>query len=93
MNTAEIARFLSRIEVFRAKGLDEPRAESLADTLVNRDRDGDDRKVCYECSHLRGFTHLRCANWKAAGICMTSDSAFLGKDFASLLQRCDGFFP
>lgn len=91
MNTQEIIQFLSRMEAFCAKGLDEAVAEQLADHLVGRDRDQDDRRVCFECNHLKGYTLLRCDNWKAAGIASTSEGAFVSKDFATLLQRCDGF--
>lgn len=91
MNTAEIDLFSKRREVFLGKGLDEAAAEGLADKLVIRDRDGDDRRACLECSHLKGFSVLRCGNWKVAGIAATSDGAFVHKDFSMLLQRCNGF--
>lgn len=91
MNSVEIERFAKRRQVFIAKGLDEAAADELADKLVTRDRDRDDRRVCFECSHLKGFTVLRCDNWKAAGIATTSDGAFVHKAFGTLLQRCDGF--
>ena len=91
MNAAEIDLFSRRWEVFLAKGLDEAAAEGLAYNLVMRDRDGDDRRVCLECRHLKGFSVLRCDNWKVAGIATSSDSAFVHQDFGMLLQRCDGF--
>lgn len=91
MNTGEIDQFVKRRQVFLAKGLDEVTADELANKLVVRDRDGDDRRVCFECSHLKGFTYLRCNNWKHAGIAKTSDGAFVHKGFGTLLQRCDGF--
>lgn len=91
MHAAEIDLFSKRRQVFLAKGLDEASADGLADKLVIRDRDGDDRRVCLECSHLKGFSVLRCDNWKAAGIASTSDTAFVDKCFCMLLQRCDGF--
>ena len=91
MNSGEIVKFKSRLEIFQAKGLDELNAEALADKLVLRDRDSDDRKVCYECRYMKGISSLRCENWKLAGIAMKSSDAFLGKDFAMMLQRCHGF--
>ena len=91
MNSAEIDLFQSRLDVLCAKGLDDQMAEALADQLLSRDRDMVDMKVCYECRHLKGFSRLRCDNWKTAGISLTSDGAFISRDFAVLLQRCDGF--
>ena len=91
MNSGEIVKFKSRLEIFQAKGLDELNAEALADKLVLRDRDSDDRKVCYECRYMKGISSLRCENWKLAGIAMKSSDSFLGKDFAMMLQRCQGF--
>ncbi|MEI6835125.1 MAG: hypothetical protein WCL28_14160, partial [bacterium] len=77
--------------LFQAKGLDEMNAEALADKLVIRDREGDDRKVCYECRYLKAITSLKCENWKLAGIAMKSSDSFVGKEFAMMLQRCHGF--
>ena len=89
MNSVEIRRMVSRMELFCAKGLAEDCAEALAERLVLRDRELDDRRVCYECSHLKGMVRVRCDNWKAAG--NLSDSAFLAEDFCTLLRRCAGF--
>lgn len=91
MNSGERDKFKYRVELFQAKGLDEMNAEALADKLVIRDRDGDDRKACYECRYLKAITSLRCENWKLAGIAMKSSDSFVGKDFAMMLQRCNGF--
>jgi len=91
MNSEEIDRFKDRLEIFQAKGLDELNAEALADKLVLRDRDRDDRKVCYECRYIKGISSLRCENWKLAGIALKSSDSFLGKEFAMMLQRCHGF--
>ena len=85
MNTAEIDRFLRREAHFTNKGLAAEEAERLADRLVIRDRDGDDRCVCLECSNLRGFVRWQCGNSSRAG---------LGRDLPSelvvTLQRCEG---
>jgi hypothetical protein len=91
MNSGEIDKFKYRLEIFQAKGLDELNAEALADKLVLRDRGRDDRNVCYECRYMKGISSLRCENWRLAGIAMKSSDAFLGKDFAMMLQRCHGF--
>ena len=53
MTGAEIDRMVSRVERFVARGLNLIDATALADTLVIRDRDGDDRRLCLECDHLR----------------------------------------
>ena len=91
MSTGEIDLFLVRLEAFIAKGLNEPKAEELADRLVRRDRESDDRRSCFECGHLKGFTHLRCGNWKVARISSTEEGALSNKDDCMILQRCDGF--
>lgn len=91
MNSGEIDKFKFRLEIFQAKGLDELHAEALADKLVLRDRDRDDRKVCYECRYIKGISSLRCENWKSAGIALKSSDSFLGEEFAMMLQRCHGF--
>ncbi len=91
MNSGEIDLFLVRLEAFIAKGLNEPKAEELADRLVRRDRELDDRRTCFECGHLKGFSHLRCGNWKVARISSTEEGALRSKGDSMALQRCDGF--
>lgn len=54
LNDRQIARMQFRIELFQRRGLIEREAEQLADRLADRDEDGDDRRVCLECQHLRG---------------------------------------
>ena len=65
----------------------------LADKLVTRDRDLDDRRICLECRHLSGVgqTSWRCGNWQAAGVAIRSRDSLLPADLVLLLQRCDGF--
>lgn len=89
MNGREIDLFLIRLDRFRSLGLDLDSAEKLADRLVNRDRDLDDRKVCFECSHLH--VGWRCVNWRNAGIWLQHSNSKLQDDFVHLLQRCPGF--
>lgn len=91
MNTDEIDTFRNRLARFGAKGLQQADAEALADRLVLRDRDGDDRRVCVECQHLQGAFAWRCGNWRAAGIAMQASDASIGRDLGLLLQRCGGF--
>ena len=88
MNGAEIDTFTSRLVQLTDRGLILADAERLADKLVQRDREGDDRRVCLECLHLqRG----RCGNWQGACFAIRSRDAQLPPDLVLQLQRCDGF--
>ncbi|HYE70808.1 MAG TPA: Arm DNA-binding domain-containing protein [Aquabacterium sp.] len=49
----EIDRFTVRLRLFRLRGWTEARVEAVADDLVLRDRDGDDRRMCIECAGLQ----------------------------------------
>lgn len=89
MNGAEIDTFTARLARFTDKGLSLEDAERLADKLVIRDREGDDRRVCLECVHLRHGG--RCGNWQAAGVAIRARDAQVPGDFTAMLQRCDGF--
>lgn len=93
MNTVEIDTFLARMERFTTKGMAIADGEVLADKLVIRDRDQDDRKVCLECRHIAGHGagSWRCGNWQASGVAMRSRDAQLSADLVVQLQRCDGF--
>ena len=89
MNTGEIDTFTARLSRFTDKGLTLTDAEALADRLVIRDRDGDDRRLCLECLHLhRGG---RCGNWQRAGVAITAWDPRLPAELVQRLQRCDGF--
>ncbi len=89
MNGAEIAAFTARLGRFTDMGLILADAEALADKLVQRDREGDNRRVCLECVHLHRA--WRCGNGRAAGIAINGIDATLAGDFRAMLQRCDGF--
>ena len=93
MNGAEIETFEVRLHQFTQKGLARKDAEALADKLMFRDRDLDDRRVCLECKHLigHGAGSWRCGNWKDAGLAIRSRDAQLPAVLAVQLQRCDGF--
>ena len=95
MNTVEIDAFTARLARFTDKGLNLSAAEALADKLVIRDREGDDRRLCLECEHLSGFarTSRRCGNWQAAGIALRPHDTQLPAELVLQLQRCDGFTP
>ncbi len=93
MNGAEIDSFALRLDQFTNKGLARNDREALADKLVLRDRESDDRRVCVECKHFAGHGSgsWRCGNWLAAGIGIGSRDAQLPADLVIQLQRCDGF--
>jgi hypothetical protein len=48
-----IERCQKRIAIFIRRGMAEADAEWLADRLVARDHDRDDRRACAECRHLQ----------------------------------------
>ena len=89
-NTCEIELFNRRAALFVRRGADEAQAEKLADRLVTRDREDDDRRLCLECRHLQGATPWRCGNWFMAGVAVRSGDAGLARDMVMLLQRCPG---
>jgi hypothetical protein len=76
---------------FTDKGLSIADGEGLADKLVRRDREQDDRHSCFECTHLAGAGGWRCGNWQRAGVAIRARDAQLPIDLVNLLQRCDGF--
>ncbi len=81
---ADIAAFLKRRARLLRWGWTEADAERLAERLVQRDRDIDDRVSCADCRHYSGRT---CANHRAAGV----GDRNVGRSFAEVLQRCPGF--
>jgi len=93
MTGGEIDTFAARIARFTVKGVILADAESMADRLVQRDRQNDDRGLCLECTHLVGYGRAswRCGNWQAAGIAIQAHDIQLPGDFAQQLQRCAGF--
>ena len=88
MNTGEIDVFTMRLDNFIRRGLLESESEKLADKLVLRDRESDDRRLCLECAHLSGRAgSIRCAQWQRAGL----GAAGVPAGLHLVLQRCDGF--
>jgi hypothetical protein len=83
---ADISRFTKRRDRLLRWGWAEPDAEKLAERLVQRDREQDDRVSCTDCGHYRPG---RCGNHRQAGL----GTVDVGRDLATLLQRCDGFKP
>jgi len=93
MTGSEIDLFTARLARFTTKGVIHGDAELLADKLVTRDRGGDDRALCLECTHLAGYgrSSWRCINWQRAGIARQARDAQLPADLVFQLQRCNGF--
>lgn len=93
MNGREINTFTARLDWFFYRGLALPDAESLANKLVIRDRENDDRRLCLECLHLGGNADgsWRCTACQAAGIAIQARDARLPCDLVHMLQRCNGF--
>lgn len=87
MNGQELDSLMARQDLFRQRVASAQDAERLADGLVNRDRSGDDRRLCLECRHLRGAGPWRCGNWQAAEVARDG----LARDLVLMLQRCGGF--
>jgi len=93
MTGSEIDLFAARLARFTDKGVIQIEAESMADKLVTRDRDSDDRRLCLECTHLGGYGAAlwRCGNWSRAGVARQARDAHLPADLVQQLQRCNGF--
>ena len=83
MNAAEIGAFTNRLRLFTGRGTPHDIAETLADKLMRRDREGDDRRLCLECRHLR---NLHCTEWQRAALSTSNVSGIARK-----LQRCPAF--
>lgn len=91
MNGAEIDTFTARLARFTDRGLGMDDAEALADRLVIRDREGADRRLCLECTHLHGVGRWRCGNWQQSAIAIRANDVQLPDELARQLQRCGGF--
>ncbi len=92
MTGREIDTFIARLARFTDKGLSPIEGEALADELVKRDRDSDDRRLCLECAHLAGRAagSWGCKNWERAGLAGKSRDAQLSAALVCQLHRCDG---
>ena len=93
MTGREIDTFTARLHHFTRRGLVESDAELLADKLVMRDRETDDRRLCLECAHLAGHAAgaWGCKNWQRAGVAIKARDAQLSAALVIQPQRCDGF--
>ena len=94
MTGREIDIFTARLHKFTDKGLARTDGEALADKLVRRDREQDDRRVCLECQHFAGHgaESWRCGNWIRAGVATQQRDAALPANLVNQLQRCNGFY-
>ena len=94
-NGTELDLFTARLARFTDKGVIQSDAEALADKLVIRDRDSDDRALCLECTHLAGYgvTSWRYGNWQRADVAHRARDVQLPLDLVLQLQRCEGFIP
>lgn len=80
----DIAAFLARRARLVRWGWPVADAERLAERLVIRDRAADARVSCTDCRHYRPG---RCGNRAGAGL----HAPEVGRELATLLQRCPGF--
>ena len=80
MSRREIEVFMKRDSQFQRRGMSAEEAEKLADKLVKRDRDDDDRRLCLECQNLTG----RPGAWRCG-------QQRVGSDCVLLPKRCDSF--
>ena len=84
----EIADFLVRRDRLMRWGHSEADAEALAERLLQRDRDGDDRRMCVECTSLTRASRCSVA---AAGRMPGVDRRL--EPVSTVLQRCEAFQP
>ena len=92
MTGREIDTFTARLARFTDKGLSVVDSEALADKLMTRDRDADERRLCLECVHLAGRAGIwGCRNWQRAGVATRARDARLSAALVLQPQRCDGF--
>ena len=90
-NTSEIELFNRRAALFVRRGAGDTQAETLAETLVQCDREGDSMRACMECRHLQTSGQWRCGNWQSAGVAVRAGDASLARAMAMQAQRCPGF--
>ena len=93
MTGAEIDTFTARLARITDKGVSLDDGEALADKLVQRDRESDDRRLCLECFHLSGSDRRGwdCRNWQRAGVAIRAQDARLPAVLVMQPQRCNGF--
>lgn len=86
MDDGEIEQFVARMRLMVNRGFSEAEAERLAEKLLARDRDGDDRRLCIECSYLGPSGRcLAAALGRLPGVSARSTPV------VTVLQRCPAF--
>lgn len=86
LNEVEIDTFTARLGRLMDLGVILEAAEALADKLLIRDREGDDRRVCLECSYYGSSGRcVAAATGRLPGV-----SARL-EPVPTILQRCEAF--
>jgi hypothetical protein len=73
----ELSTFSRRFKIFMKEGLNEEEAEELAEKMLIRDFEGDDRRICFECTKYLP-AKVSCAVYRKRPIRFT-------------LQRCEFF--
>ena len=85
-NDKQIERFMYRESLFKRRGMSPVAAEALAERLVYRDFERDDRRACAECESLqRSGTCFQAAQGRIRG------ATKVLTPITHLLQRCDFF--
>lgn len=88
----EVSRHHFRTALFQRRGVPADQAEALADRLITRDRDRDDRRMCVECQHIQPR-----AQRDGTDGCFAAEQGWLGnvgRNFSplrTLFQRCERF--
>jgi hypothetical protein len=92
MNGREIDMFAVRLSHFITLGQRDA-AEALADKLILRDLESDDRRRCLECAHAGPdkAARLCCTNWKSAGFVTAVSDLRLSEVLVAQLHCCTGF--
>ena len=81
--------FAARLALFTDRDLSMEEAQAMAEKLVQRDKEKDDRRVCLECAHLWGNAQVRnCSQWRKIGMI---NGPAIPSELTMLLQRCNGF--
>lgn len=86
-NSQELEIIVARMVRFTDIGLPDTEAQEMAERLVIRDRECDDRRSCLECVQLHAMGVWRCGNWQQAEVPRDG----VPRDLVMQLQRCPGF--
>lgn len=86
LSDREIARMSFRIGLFKRRGVPEHQAEELAEKLVARDYERDDRRMCLECSNLQHGGKCFCVSQGTL-----QGASPRHEPVTNVLQRCPSF--